>query len=95
MAHKSFVAPLFPTAPKADDLNFFYRQFGNYLTIVDATNAQNLPLFLNCIGKDGLLLYDGLPDPKSTYEETIARFKACFTGRTSVLLRRKQFYEAR
>ena len=41
------------------------------------------------------MLYDGLPEPKTTYEETVERFAHYFTGRTSILLRRKQFYEAR
>ena len=92
---RSFQAPVLPAAPRADDWDFFYRQFSNYLTIVEAKDEQKLPLFLNSLGRDGLLLYDGLPNPKSTYKETIERFQTYYTGRTSVLLRRKQFYEAR
>ena len=90
-----FTSPMLPAAPKAEDWDYFYRQFSNYLVIVDATAAQRLPLFLNCLGRDGLLLFDGLPNPKTTYEEAVERFAHYFTGRTSILLRRKQFYEAR
>ena len=90
-----FAAPILPASPKVDDWEYFHRQFTNYLVIVDATAAQRLPLFLNCLGRDGLLLYNGLPEPKTTYEETVERFAHYFTGRTSILLRRKQFYEAR
>ena len=93
MAQKGFVAPLLPTSPKADDWELFNWQFRNYLTIVDATDTQKLPLFLNCIEKDGLLLFCGLPEPKTTYEEAIARYTVYFTGRTSVLLRCKKFYK--
>ena len=92
---RSFQAPVLPAAPRADDWDFFYRQFSNYLTIVEAKDEQKLPLFLNSLGRDGLLLYDGLPNPKSTYKETIERFQTYYTGRTSVLLQCKQFYEAR
>ena len=95
MAQKGFIAPLLPTFPRVDGWELFKQQFYNYLTIVDTTDAQKLPLFLNCIGKDGLLLFDGLPEPKTTYEEGIVRFMVYFTGRTSVLLRCKKFYKAR
>ncbi len=89
-----FTAPLFPTNPKADDWDFFQRQFGNYIAIVEAKEEQKLPLFLNCLGRDGLMLYDRLPAPKTLYEDAIAWFTEHFSGRTSVLLKRKQFYEA-
>ena len=90
-----FTAPLFPANSKVDDRDFFQRQFGNYIVIVEAKEEQKLPLFLNCLGRDGLMLYDGLPAPKTSYVDAVARFKEHFTGRTSVLLKRKQFYKAR
>ena len=88
-------APEFPVNPKSVDWDFFFRQFENYLQIVEAKDAQRLPIFLNCLGRDGLLLFDGLPEPKDSYEEVVERFKNHFAGRTSILLKRKQFYEAR
>ena len=88
------MSPILPASPKAEDWDYFHRQFTNYLVIVDATAAQWLPLFLNCLGRDGLLLFDGLPEPKTTYKETVKWFAHYFTGRTSILLCRKQFYEA-
>ena len=77
-----FTAPLFPANPKADDWDFFQRQFGNYIAIVEAKEEQKLPLFLNCLGRDGLMLYDGLPAPKTSYVDAVAPFKEHFTGRT-------------
>ena len=56
-----FVSPILPASPKAEDWDYFHRQFTSYLVIVDATAAQRLSFFLNCLGRDGLLLFDGLP----------------------------------
>lgn len=90
-----FPAPLLPCNPKEADWVYFSRQFTNYLAIVKADEDQKLPLLLNCIGRDGLMIYDGLPEPKSGYQDTINRFNDHFTGRTSILLKRKFFYEAK
>lgn len=91
----TFVAPILCANPKESDWKFFKRQFENYLKIVKADDSQKLPLFHNCIGRDGLLIYDGLPTPKDTYADTLAKFDEHFSGRTSVLLKRKNFYEAK
>ena len=40
-------------------------------------------------------IYDELPNPKASYADAIARFDDYFKLRSSVLLRRKQFFEAR
>ena len=50
---------------------------------------------MNSLGRDGVELLDGLPDPKDTYADAVARFEGHFLHRTSELLLRKQFYEAR
>lgn len=90
-----FAAPTLQSNPNPDDWDYFYRQFENYLTIVESTDAQKLPLFINSLGRDGVLLYDGLPEPKATFTDAIARFQDHFKKRTSILLKRKLFYEAR
>ncbi len=90
-----FQSPSLPANPKSSDWDYFFRQFENYLTIVDAKRLQKLPLLLNSLGRDGLAIYDGLPDPKDTYEGAIDVFQAHFSSKTSILLKRKQFYEAR
>ena len=59
----TFAAPTLCANPKEADWKFFQRQFENYLKIVKADDSQKLPLLHNCIGKDGLMIYDGLPDP--------------------------------
>ena len=60
----------------------------------ESQEEQKLPLFLNCLGRDGLMLYDGLLALKTSYVDAVAQFKEHFTGCTSVLLKRKQFYKA-
>ena len=90
-----FQSPLLPANPKCADWDYFRRTFDNYLLIVKAADTQKLPVLLNCLGPDGLAIFDGLPEPKDTYENTVKRFNEHFSGRTSVLLLRKQFYEAR
>ena len=90
-----FPNPLLPSNPKPSDWEYFRRQFENYLLIVNAADAQKLPLLVNSLGRDGLAIFDGLPDPKATYKEVVDRFNTHFSGKTSVLLRRKRFYEAR
>ena len=99
MAYKQimdrFQTPEFSVNPKAEDWDFFYRQFQNYLLIVKATEDQKLPLFLNCLRRDGLLLFDGLLEPKTSYSNAVAWFQAHFAGHMFILLKRKQFYEAR
>lgn len=92
---EKFNVPLLPSNPSESDWTYFIRQFNNYLLIVSATDEQNLPLFMNSLGRDGIDIFDGLPEPKDTYENAVLRFETHFTGRTSVLLLRKQFYEAR
>lgn len=91
----NFAAPILCANPKESDWKFFKRQFENYLTIVKADDTQKLPLLINCVGRDGLLIYDGLPDPKDTYTAALKKFEEHFSGRTSILLKRKSFYEAR
>ena len=53
-----------------------------------------LPL-LNCLGRDGLDIYDGLAEPKTNYEQVFSRFEQHFGCRISILLKRKAFFEAR
>ena len=90
-----FQNPLLPANPKPADWEYFCRQFENYLIIVGVTENQKLPLLLNSLGRDGLAIFDGLPDPKNKFVEAIAHFKTHFSGKSSILLRRKRFYEAR
>ena len=47
------------------------------------------------MGRDGLDIYDGLAEPTTTFEQVFARFEQHFGCRTSILLKRKAFFEAR
>ena len=52
-----FRAPLLVTNPKTDDWKYLKRQFDNYLSIVETSAEKKLPLFVNCLGRDGLDIY--------------------------------------
>ena len=95
MATSAVPNPMLPSSPKASDWAYFSRLFDNYLQIIDATEKQKLPLLLNSLGQDGLSIFDGLPDPKATYGEAKSQLQKHFSNRSSLLLRRKRFYEAR
>lgn len=88
-------APSLQPNPRSTDFKYFRRQFDNYLLIIGAAELQKLPLLLNSLGVDGLNIYDGLDDPKNTYSDAIGRLSDYFDGKSSVLVRRKQFYEAK
>ncbi len=87
--------PLLGANPNKSSYELFKRQFQNYITICGATAAQQLPLLLNAVGQDGLILYDGLPNPKETLDDAFRQFDQYFTGSTSTLLRRKSLMEAK
>ena len=87
--------PLLPTNPSAADFLYFLRQFENFLVVNSAQDQQKLPLLLNALGRDGLAIYDGLKDPKSSYTEAVDRLKEYYVGSTSVMLKRKKFFECR
>ena len=94
MASAHLHQPVLPSNPKSEDWRLFRRQFENYLLIVEADYAKKLPYLMRCIGGDGFTIYDGLPEPKMTYADALNRFNEFFKTRSSVLLRRKRFFEA-
>lgn len=88
-------APLLPACPQELDFTYFHRQLENYFLIIKADADVQLPLLLNSLGRDGTDIYDGLPEPKNTYPDAVLRLKEYFGGKTSILLRRKEFLQAR
>ena len=87
--------PFLPQDADAADFKYFLRTFENFLSVTHASYKQKRPLLLNALGRDGLDVFDGLPDPKDTYDEAIEQLKAYYIGHDSVLLKRKIFYETR
>ena len=94
MASAHLHQPVLPSNPKSKDWHLFRRQFENDLLIVEADDAKKLPYLMSCIGGDGFTIYDGLPEPKTTYADALNQFDEFFKTRSSVLLWRKQFFEA-
>ena len=87
--------PVLGANPNGGDYFYFVRQFENYLTISEVKDEAKLPLLLNALGRDGQAIYDGLKEPKASYNDAKARFNEYFSGKTSILLKRKEFFEAR
>ena len=87
--------PFLPQDADAADFKYFLRTFENFLSVTHASYKQKRPLLLNALGRDGLDVFDGLPDPKDTYDEAIEQLKAYYIGHDSVLLKRKIFYESK
>lgn len=87
-----FINPTLPSNPNDGDWKFFQRQFTNYLQLAEVEDNKRLLILQNSLGRDGLDIFYGLPEPKETYDEVIQRFNEHFTGRVSILLRRKAFY---
>ena len=85
---------LVPNATAAD-FSYFCKHLDNYLLVAKATDEQKLPVFLNCLPMDAMQIFDGLPEPKNTLAEAIARFTSYFTASTSILILRRQFYACR
>lgn len=87
--------PRLPPNPTGEDFSFYRRQLESYFEIAEIKEDKKVQLLLYTLGKDGQTIYDGLPDPKQTYKESTDRFEDYYSGRSSVLLRRKEFYETR
>ena len=87
--------PMLVSNPKREDWIYFKRLFQNYVSIVEAEEAAKLPLLQNALGRDGLSIFDGLPEKKDTYDQALACLDTYFSGSSSVLLNRKRFFQAR
>ena len=87
--------PRLASNPKEQDWRFFHRQILNYFVIVEALEEAKLPLLLNSLSHDGIDIFDGLPAPIETFEDAIRRLTEYFEGKSSVLLRRKDFFQSR
>ncbi len=85
--------PRLPANPKEADFKYFQRQLDNYFVIAKTKPDSKLSILLYSLGQDGLNIYDGLEEPKDDYENAILRLNKYFGGKTSVLLKRKLFYQ--
>ena len=86
---------MLPANPNSADFHFFLRQFDNYLVIAKVEHEARLSLLLNALARDDIAIFDGLREPKATFDEARERLTEHFSDKSSVLLRRKQFFEAR
>ena len=91
--------PILEANPTHSDWRYFRRTLENYMQLLHVANEMKLPLLQTCIGRDGNDILDGLPTPANagahTFENAMAQLETYFCGGSSVLLRRKLFFEAR
>ena len=79
--------PVLPAKnPNSADFQFFLRQFDNYLVNAKVEREARLPLLLNALARNGIALFDGLREPKATFDEGRERLTEYFSGKSSVLL---------
>jgi transposase InsO family protein len=92
----AYVAPLLTPNPRAEDWKHFLRVFKNYCKLAKITDDDDqLCMLENHLGRDGIAIFDGLPAPKNTFDEAVARFNEYFQAGQSVLLHRKNFNSTR
>lgn len=88
--------PRLASNPRSEGYEFFMRQVTSYFEIADiASETKQLQVLLYSLGRDELNVFDGFSDPKDTYREATDRLRGYFSGNTSILLRRKEFYALR
>ena len=83
-----------PANANSADWSYFRDRFNDYLVFAELTSAtqeRKKALLLITIGRDGADILEGLPSPKTTFDECIQRFNDYFGEKTSILLRRKTF----
>ena len=86
--------PQLPSNPKGEDWRFFIRQFETYCKYYKVDKTEKANLLEMCLGHDGLDLLDGLPEPKTLYEDIVSAMNSYFKIHSSVLLRRREFLHA-
>lgn len=95
MSAQQIPCPRLPANPRDADYKFFKRQLETYFLIDETADSKKLQVLTFALGRDGLDIFDGLRDPKDSYAEAIKQLDQYFGGKSSVLLRRKEFYESR
>ena len=59
--------------------------FENELVLNKVDKVHYIRLVQNHLGRDGLSIYEGLPEPRSTYENGVAWPREYFHSRSGVL----------
>ena len=87
-----------PANANSTDWSYFRDRFTDYLVfseLTSTTEQRKKALLLITIGRDGADILEGLPEPKTTFSQCIARLNEYFGEKSSILLRRKTFFSAR
>ena len=75
---QNYPVPELLANPKSSDWKYFKRQIENDFLICNAAHHAKLPMLLNCLRRDGLAIYDGLPEPKSDFLNAIKQMDSYF-----------------
>lgn len=87
--------PKLSANPKCEDWRYFRRQFENYILLAPVGKKAQVPLLEYCLGQDGINILDGLPEPKETKDEILARFDEYFGEQKSLILARREFLQSK
>jgi len=74
--------------PSNDDFTYWLKLFSNELILNAAPDEHKVPLFQNHLGRDGLLIYEGLAEPKKVFGDVVRRMEEYFTPKFSILSER-------
>ena len=80
--------------PTREDFEYFLKVFENELVLNKSDKAHYFRLLQNHLGRDGLSILDGLPEPKLTYEEAVQRLREYFHPKTSALAERRNLWRS-
>ena len=73
--------PRLPSNPKEGDFKYFIRQLENYFVIAKTDEDTKHSILMYALGQDGLNIYDGLDDPKDSYQCAIRQLHKYFGGK--------------
>lgn len=87
-----------PANPTSEDWRYFRDRFNDYLVfaeLIGADDDRKKALLHILIGREGVDILQGLPDPKVTYQNCIDRYNDYFGEKSSILIRRKVFFSSK
>lgn len=67
----SILQSILPIYCLAADWQYLVQKIPNNVQILQFSSAARLPLLQNCLCHDGTDIYDGLPEPKSFFDEAV------------------------
>ena len=72
--------PVLPANPNSADFHFFYGSLTITWSLQRLNTEARLPLLLNALARDVIAIFDGLQEPKASFDEARERLTEHFSG---------------